>query len=474
MIIKYLTIAFLAIVFSLPLSAQQCNNKNEDKLMLFYANGMLNTYKEAKRSLDYSCLELLRQEKIKNIDVDYEVLENISELKDSNDTDELLEVAAQYVGYQIDFKVNEFKNWYKSKIIDISEEKESEFIKILDRFYSTVSYDRDLERHLLQYENAFNNGYKVMTIAHSQGNLYTEKAYKSYLQGAYVHGEDYTILSVGTPIELLEKEMMLRDIKDPVALLSDNFPFPGDKVKIDNKEIPELVVDSNLIIATHMPYHNYLTYLYGSSSRGEIQDYFSSSIDKLFQDEDLCGEDLFVSVELTSDTDNVELVISEHIIGMEDNQGLINTWSSLLISEDGVKEQPFTKETQAFSKYGNGKYLIKSSNLNTIIQRQNGFIVDTLGISVYALVKEPKLDENGEEVLPNITVKIKTPLDRYGGYGLEFDILNYNGGDSTSLGGTRVAHINVRANLEEEYNFDKDRNEYVLKGYGIESLRTKH
>jgi hypothetical protein len=279
--VRYLTIVFLTIVFSFPLSAQELDS-SEEKLMLFYANGMFNTYKEAKRSLDYSYLELLRQEKSKNLEIEYQVLENISE---GNVIVEFLEVAVQYLGYQSDFQLNRFKDWYNLKLYDIDEEEESKFVKILDRFYRTVSYDQDLIRHLTQYEYAFDNGYKVMTIAHSQGNLYTEKAYKSFLKWSYTHGVDYTILSVGTPIVLPEKEMMLRDIKDPIAKLSDNFPDPGDLIKIDNKEIPELVVSGNLLPQTKIPYHSYLTYLYGSDSREMIQKYYSNSLDMLFPDE---------------------------------------------------------------------------------------------------------------------------------------------------------------------------------------------
>ena len=279
--IKHLAIVLITIVFSLPLSANQCVSVN-GKLMLFYANGMINTFYDADKSLAYSYIDLLRQGNAQNLDIEYQVLENTSEVKEGSVTAEMLEVTAQYLGYQTDFQVNRLRNWYRNKLTDLTAEEDSKFIEILDRFYSTVSYDRDLERHLLQYESAFNSGYKVMTIAHSQGNLYTEKAYKSYLRNNYIHGEDYTILSVGTPIVLPEKEMMLRDVKDPVALLSDDFPTPGDSIKIDNKSVPEVVTNGEIIPSTLMPYHSYLTYLYGSDSREMIQNYFSSSIEKLF------------------------------------------------------------------------------------------------------------------------------------------------------------------------------------------------
>lgn len=279
--IKYFA-AILLIAVSSSLYASNICESNDGDLMLFYSNGMLNTMEEADRSLLYSYIELQRIESVQNLNINYNLLENISEVKDGDEIDEFLEVSAQYLGYQTDFQVQRLKSWYKNELTDITAEEDSKFIEILDRFYSTVSYDRDLERHLLQYESAFNSGYKVMTIAHSQGNLYTEKAYKSYLRNNYIHGEDYTILSVGTPIVLPEKEMMLRDVKDPVALLSDDFPTPGDSIKIDNKSVPEVVTNGKIIPSTLMPYHSYLTYLYGSDSREMIQNYFSSSIEKLF------------------------------------------------------------------------------------------------------------------------------------------------------------------------------------------------
>ena len=287
---KYLTsllIACLSLLsFCVTAAEGQCVAQ-EKKVVLLYANGMLNTEKDADRGLALSIVELHRNKSAQGLKVKYKKLYNTSESMNSigvGDSKywrigiipEVLEVARQYTGFQVE----RFLDWFNVKAVDISPEEETMYASVVKEVWETVGYDKELKEQIDIYTDAINAGYKLMVIAHSQGNLYTSKVYKDFLLNNYEHGKDYTILSVGTPVVLPEKEGMLRDIQDPIAKFSANFP---NGTEVSNRDIPSIVTNAKEI-NNDASYHSYLTYLYGSDSREYFQDYFTSSIEKLFDD----------------------------------------------------------------------------------------------------------------------------------------------------------------------------------------------
>lgn len=175
-------ILFLIFCFSAYGNAQ-CGN---DKTVLFFANGMFNDKEAANiifAALKKSYSKKYSAEHFNRFDIAY-------------NTDEMALLQLYQVYSQ---KVEEvglgFWSWLsKLKMVENNSVANIEFNTKLEEYYSEQkAKDRDLSRQINQYNDYLKNGFRIVTVAHSQGNFYTNFSF------AQIKSKDTSMISVATP-----------------------------------------------------------------------------------------------------------------------------------------------------------------------------------------------------------------------------------------------------------------------------------
>jgi hypothetical protein len=171
--------AFFFILLISNLSSALCQKNLK---VLYFANGMFNSRREAKASLN----ELRKAYELKSNK------ENFNEYQVAYNTDEpaLLQLFEVYRQKSEEYGLG-FWKWIKSFK---GAENNKEIEKLLQEFYSEQrSVDVDLRIQIKDYNKYLKNGFQIITVAHSQGNFYTNFSF------AQINSEKTKMISVATP-----------------------------------------------------------------------------------------------------------------------------------------------------------------------------------------------------------------------------------------------------------------------------------
>lgn len=174
----YFFVAISIFIFS-NICWAQCQ---KDQNVLFFANGMFNSKLEAKKSLD----------QIQKI---YELKfgkENFNKYQVAYNTDEpaLIQLLQVYRQKSEEYGLG-FWKWIKSFK---GAESNQEIQKMIKEYYNEQrAHDKDLKFQIKTYEDYLKNGFQVITVAHSQGNFYTNFSFDQ------IKSEKTKMISVATP-----------------------------------------------------------------------------------------------------------------------------------------------------------------------------------------------------------------------------------------------------------------------------------
>jgi len=224
---KYLYLIFL---FLTPLFVQANDLAiNEYKSDIYFANGIMTDEVNATLAKDLiRDMVLIEQynNDIEKIDKElnfktaynqtYGLSGDIYEayLQLANESDGWLALYG-FISYVFGNHGNEL-DWYNQALELITDDRNEAMIQ--------QAYNTDLTKQIKDYKNSIDLGHGVIVVSHSQGNLFTNDAYKNITQGSDSWRKDYfTAVAVASPAtKLLEdnnKDPHIGFDNDPVAFL---------------------------------------------------------------------------------------------------------------------------------------------------------------------------------------------------------------------------------------------------------------
>ena len=154
----------------------------EKKAVLYFANGMFNSAADADKSLDELSIRM-RETYPKDKFDSFEVAYNTNESA-------LLQLHQVFRQKITDTSISFWRNI--GKLFELEKGENLKKILRLLNAEQTLT-DKDLQKQILDYNKYLKNNFKIITVAHSQGNLYTNFAFDSI-------GSDKTqMISVATP-----------------------------------------------------------------------------------------------------------------------------------------------------------------------------------------------------------------------------------------------------------------------------------
>ena len=169
----------ITLFFLIDNSFASCGTKRR---VLFFANGMFNDKKSAHLSLEKLVEQYLKDNPKSNFD-NYELAYNTNEIV-------LLQLLQVFHQKLLENKIGFFR-WLE-KFND--SEKDLEFqIKVSKYLNEETIKDRDLKIQIESYRTYLSKDYSVVTVAHSQGNFYTNFAFSN------LKSERTKMVSVATP-----------------------------------------------------------------------------------------------------------------------------------------------------------------------------------------------------------------------------------------------------------------------------------
>lgn len=166
------------------------------EVLLLFANGMDNSREYAKKNLDYLLDSKLPNENKtlrsyfskENSDIAYnydsiyilELLEVYQQKKDESPPN--LDLFWDWL-----FDATDAPEWFKDSI------KKNDI-----RLLNNSTYNRNIKALVSQYESILKEGFSILTVAHSQGNLFTNSIYENLLQNID-YQDKLAMVSVATP-----------------------------------------------------------------------------------------------------------------------------------------------------------------------------------------------------------------------------------------------------------------------------------
>jgi len=207
-VLSLLSISYNSAV-AINLDLIPCDKKA--KIKTIFVNGMFNSRQEAEKSARLLCASV----KAKELDTEIIKCDDVAYNENETILMQLLEVAKQ--------KQEDFANHFWSYLGNIDSAPKEFKNTVLEnkKLLSDITYanDDDLKKHIQKYKEAFDTGYNIILVAHSQGNFYSNMAV------AILSEEKGRIkaLSVATPAS----EVV--DNGDYVTLMSDTLirAIPG-------------------------------------------------------------------------------------------------------------------------------------------------------------------------------------------------------------------------------------------------------
>lgn len=170
----------VALIFTIVIQAKgACHKLKAD---FYFANGMFNSQAAALEGLNE--LEIRNGKKFSKDTYDhYEVAYNTNEFV-------LLQLLQVY-RHKVEDGTISFWKW----LGDFSNFKDSDVFKEqLEKIFSTQSIkDVDLKKQVARYQKSLDGKYSVITVAHSQGNFYTNFAFEK------LNSDKTKMISVATP-----------------------------------------------------------------------------------------------------------------------------------------------------------------------------------------------------------------------------------------------------------------------------------
>ena len=205
-------LALIMVLLSVPSQAFS----EEKKVIVYFINGMLNSRPEAIKY--QSRLTYLFTSEVKNRGLDYpaSVQFDLSYNKKLNLYSTLIEAGAQH-----DFDANQWEefidkfivtkqidSYFDDKGLDSSIVTQRLKSKLLDFIIDvTVSgvyrqeqkSNLNLKNFVVEYIKKLEQGYKILLVAHSQGNFFANDAYEAIVKDYPGYSDSIKIISIGTP-----------------------------------------------------------------------------------------------------------------------------------------------------------------------------------------------------------------------------------------------------------------------------------
>jgi len=302
--------------------AYDCEVKEHKKIALVYANGMLNKSRDRRDALADSYLKLKEiyfddNRRPKNVEKDdFKKVKPVFAINKSETFSGEREGWTLWGGFKetlevvLDYGLESpavLTNYLLSFITD--NEKDSVLGNAYRDFLSRVESktDKDLKEQIDQYEELMDrDGYKVLTISHSHGNIITKKVHDYFISQKEERENNFRLLSVGSPIKMARANMFLLDTKDPIGYISWTIDW-SEKVK--NKSVYKPKTGD-------YSYHSYLTYLHGSDSSSAIDEFFIKGIESFDFSDSLIGEEI-VRIELEKTDPGMKLYVHEQYTGVD-------------------------------------------------------------------------------------------------------------------------------------------------------------
>lgn len=175
---KFLIILSFAI-FNVSFARANCGEK---KTALYFANGMFNSRIGAIQSLHELSMRMQKQHPSNRFDA-FEVAYNTNEPV-------LLQLHQVFRQKITDTSISFWRNIGKLFELEKGENLKS-IIRLLNA--EQVLTDQDLLRQISDYKKYLKNNFKIITVAHSQGNLYTNFAFDS------IGSDETQVISIATP-----------------------------------------------------------------------------------------------------------------------------------------------------------------------------------------------------------------------------------------------------------------------------------
>lgn len=157
-------------------------NCGEKKTVLFFANGMFNSWADANKSLDELSIKMKRKYPQNKFDA-FKVAYNTNEPV-------LLQLHQVFRQKITDTNISFWRNI--EKLLELEKDEALKNVTRLLRAEQVLT-DQDLRRQISDYKKYLKNDFKIITVAHSQGNLYTNFSFDS------IGSDETQMISVATP-----------------------------------------------------------------------------------------------------------------------------------------------------------------------------------------------------------------------------------------------------------------------------------
>ena len=212
---------------------------DETKSDIYFANGVLTDKKTAENNLDLIWEkvrieqyggDVVKMEKELTFDTAYnQTFGTIADFYEA-----LMQKADESFGWEALYNVIKAALMLKDKIeVTLPNGKTVEMSgSLFDRFMQ-ITHDADISTQVKSYRKSIRQGHKVIVIAHSQGNLFTNEAYQKMISSDDGRENDwlkkyFTRISIATPASVkYGGDTVVSFHNDPVAHL-------GSLAKIDN------------------------------------------------------------------------------------------------------------------------------------------------------------------------------------------------------------------------------------------------
>ena len=181
---------FLIPLFLIPLSSQASDlTIDETKSDIYFANGILTTEEDAQSSLDLIREKTLEEQYSGNIvkmkqELNFDTAYNQTYGFTDDFYEAYIQLADEDMGWGTLRALIQVSITYAggvgSKVVDLAMKIVS-LGEGLSTELSKISREADLNRQITQYQKSIRSGHGVIVIAHSQGNLFTNEAYKKII-----------------------------------------------------------------------------------------------------------------------------------------------------------------------------------------------------------------------------------------------------------------------------------------------------
>jgi len=449
-LIYMLGLLLLASSFAVSASDFLSTCDTSKKTVIIYSNGMFNSPSDIKTSREQ--LEIKVNEMLKNgslIVAEGEVIEYDAVVNIDNAISQSWDVFTQ----KNKISYSKFKHGLLDRIkmpFNLKGDEEQELRKKLADLATSVDNDI-LKAMVKKYESYLKRGYRVIIVAHSQGNIYANAAYARLLakeNGKYAN--KVSIVSVGTPAGSVARgELMFSEHKH-VTAWSDVYMWVVRSIYMP----PATYIPSVSYTNGNESYlgHSFVrSYLADDASKNMILNGLRwSFLNTQYPDNVNQGD--FIKFSIESDSSDVKLYTTE-------NYRLYDTYAGFYYV--GNDEQLYTDISRAKPGYGvikeTGLKQEYSLNCSVVKKLASDYLINPP--ETYLKFKVVNKDGEGH----SLNVKAETPDGFY-----EFDVENYYSSRSYYWRYNDVFQINLKQTFTVAPDPDSSGDSGVFDNYEYE------